>query len=195
MKRFLFTGIGGTVCIALCTFFCYSLSDSSEKNIIQNLRNGMTSQEVFEIIGDNYNYSYEGYPLANGVSKTVYNYNIDNIELFGTDIKSCMFVEIAEDDKLVNYGYHIGTYSDENNKDIYPYTQSELISEYDNIYNKLSEWYGEGEEYIDDEYSNILKGYEWHTEYGDIWFIVGTDLWGSPGQNEIVLSCSDMKNE
>lgn len=73
MKRFLFTGIGGTVCISLCTFFCYTFSDSS---------------------------------------------------------------------------------SDENNQDIYPYTQSELISEY------------------------------------NIWFIVGTDLWGTPGLNEITLSCS-----
>ncbi len=160
MKRFLFTGIGGTVCIGLCTFFCYALSDYSEDNIIQNLKNGMTSQEVFEILGDDYNYSYEGYPIENGVSKTVYNYNIDNIELFGTDIKSGMFAEISEDDKLVNYGYHIGTYFDENNQNVYPYTESELISEYDNIYNKLSEWYGDGEKYTADEYSNILKGYE-----------------------------------
>ncbi len=97
-----------------------------------------------------------------------YTINIDNIELFGTDIKSSMFAEISEDDKLVNYGYHIGTYFDENNQNVYPYTESELISEYDNIYNKLSEWYGDGEKYTADEYSNILKGYEWNTEYGDM---------------------------
>jgi len=171
-------------------------------NILKGVECGMTVPEVSETI------SYESVlqsesivPVNDNLHYKYTNcYNIENVSAFNVDMKTLMFTEFAflpnsghsDSDILINYGYHIGEYyNPETQKEEYPYSESELISEYDNIYSKLSEWYGEGKEYSAGEYSNILKGYEWHTEYGDIWFIVGTDLWGSPGQNKITLSCSD----
>ena len=37
----------------------------------------------------------------------------------------------------------------------------------------------------------MSKGYTWDTEYGQIWFVFGMNMWGSDGINKITLSCSD----
>jgi len=71
------------------------------------------------------------------------------------------------------------------------------------MYSRLCSWYGgDGVSSTDKEEDNVIKENTWETEEGQIWFIVGVDLWSvfesdvyENGINEIVLSCSALDGQ
>lgn len=165
------------------------------KEIIPGITLGMTKEDVFKIYGDDHIYveDYRGYGYKNNVE---YGYSLDRVDVFDIDLKTQVFFEFENDDKLVCYGYHIGRIGDYSDSS-YPYSENELIEAYDKIYSDLTEWYGDGSvaENIPDD--GKLKENSWENDYGSIWFIVGVNMWAhsepvsyEKGVNEIVLSCS-----
>ncbi len=164
------------------------------KEIIPGITLGMTKEDVFQIYGEDCLYieDYREYSYKNNVE---YGYSLDKVDVFDIDMKTQMFFEFENDDKLVCYGYHIGRIGDYNDSS-YPYSENELIEAYDKIYADLTEWYGDGLA-AENTYDNTLKENSWKNEYGSIWFVVGVNMWsdGEPvsyekGVNEIVLSCA-----
>lgn len=163
-------------------------------NIINGFECGMILSEIPETSVINTEESL--FPINENYSKYSNSYNIDNV--FDINMKTRMFTEFAyksgtehsDSDILICYGYHIGEYyNTETEKYEYPYSESELSAAYDSIYNTLVSWYGDGTECASDY--NMSKGYTWDTEYGEIWFVFGMNMWGSDGVNKITLSCSD----
>lgn len=163
--------------------------------IIPGISLGMTKEEVFEIFGDDciYTEDHRDYGFKDNVE---YGYSIDKVDVFDIDIKTQVFFEFENDDKLVCYGYHIGRTGDYYDS-VFPYSESELTEAYDKILEDLTEWYGNGSSDSNSYSNGILNENSWENEYGSIWFIVGVNMWsdGSPvsyvkGVNEIVLSCS-----
>lgn len=155
----------------------------------------MTKEEVFEVYGNNYNYTedFRDYGYKDTVK---YGYDIDKIDIFDVDMKTQVFFEFKDDEKLVCYGYHIGRIDDYNDS-VYPYSENELTENYDRIYKKLTEWYGEGTISHEYEDSNILKENSWGNEQSSIWLITGVNMWAidepvqyEKGCNEILLSCT-----
>lgn len=168
--------------------------EKSSKEIITGISLGMTKEEVFEVYGDNYSYTED---LKDYGKNTVeYGYDIDKVDVFDVDMKTQVFFEFEDDEKLTCYGYHIGR-TGEYHDSSFPYSENELVETYDKIYEKLTEWYGNNsdtETYSDD---GVIKKNLWKNEQGEIWFVVGVNMWatGEPvsyekGVNEIVLSCS-----
>lgn len=176
--------------------FSYADIDSAEKNIISGLECGMTSEEAFEAVGirlDEFDYIGGASPINDEYTKDMYCLNVENVSAFGINMDSYMFLEISSDDRLVNFGYHIGSSLNDDGSEEHIYTKEEIMTAYNAVYSRLSEWYGKGNTYPADEYSNISDGYEWFTEQGDIWAVAGEDLWGIKGQNEIIVSCSKLR--
>ena len=179
------------------------LSGCSQKNpepekheIIKGISLGMTKEELFEIYSDNYSYTEDrrDYGYKNTV---VYGYDIDKVDVFDVDMKTQMFFEFENDETLACYGYHIGCTGDYYDSS-YPYSENELTENYDKIYKKLTEWYGEStsnlENYVDE---GVLNENSWENEQGSIWFVVGVNMWEygelesyEKGVNEILLSCA-----
>lgn len=165
-----------------------------EKGIIPGITTGMTSDEVFAVVGSKYDNKLE----TETYKKTVeYEYTVEPGEAFGTDIGGYMFFEFDSlDDTLVTYGYHLGQ-SGSYEAPTYPYTAGELKSAYDTVMKSLSEWYGEGSESRENADYGVTEEYSWQTDGDKIWAIYGVNLWAVSepleyeyGLNEIVISCS-----
>ena len=191
----IFTLVGSCMLLSGCGSTKPEQEDKAHE-IIPGISLGMKKEEVFEIFGDNYIYTedHRNYGYKNNVE---YGYSIDKVDVFGVDIKTQMFFEFENNDKLVCYGYHIGRTGDYYDS-VYPYSKSELTEAYDKIFEDLTEWYGSQSTGLEASYNiGILNENSWENEYGSIWFIVGVNMWSdtSPvsyekGVNEIVLSCS-----
>jgi len=174
---------------------------ADSKEMIPGISIGMTKDEVFKEVGKDYTQSFDNRDI--GYKNTVeYDYFIDSVEALDVDMPAQMFFEFEDDDKLVCYGYHIGCKGEPDNL-TYPYSESELVSTYDDMYSRLCSWYGgDGVSSTDKEEDNVIKENTWETEEGQIWFIVGVDLWSvfesdvyENGINEIVLSCSALDGQ
>lgn len=159
--------------------------NSSDKSIISGIHNGMTQTDVISLLGDNFETEY--YDESNYYYvKTVYNYKTSNVDVFNINMPAIMFFEFSESGKLFNYGYHIG-FDGVN----YKYDLSKLSPAYEKINLQLTEWYGPGAKETND-FIGIDQILTWSTEYGDIWFVVGENMWSeNSGINEITLSCED----
>lgn len=160
--------------------------------IIDGLKIGMTKDEVFDIIGNDYVYSFKSDIYVN--DNYNYMYNIDRVDAFNLNIPSTMFV-VFSNGVLYNFGYHIGcTYNSEGNT-TYTNDIDGLVTAFNNISDVLTGYYGEGT--IPDaakyQYQGVIDGKEWdNTDYGEVWMIVGEDLWMvDGGVNEITLSSCD----
>ncbi len=160
--------------------------------VIPGLEIGMTTDEVFAVIGTDYTYSYKSDIHVN--ENITYNYNIDSVDIFDVNIPSVMFVEFS-DGILYNFGYHIGL--TEESLEEYSYTSdiNALTTAYDKIYGILTGYYGKsyGSDYYGYTSQGTIDEATWvNTDYGDVWMIVGQDLWmENSGVNEILISSCD----
>ncbi len=163
------------------------------KSIINGIRNGMTKDEVFAVIGKDYAYEKE-----KTTRKHSYYYIVQSGEVFDTNLEGKMFVEFdLETGLLVNYGYALGRLGTSDDRN-YPYSEQQLKEAYDKIYAVMTDWYGESTK---GNNSSPKAEYIWETDIGQIWAIYGVNLWSGyepptyeEGVNEIVLSCS-VENE
>lgn len=191
MKKILTSVLAAAV---LVLFSGCEKKETQEKNIIPGIRCGMTSDEVFDIVGSKYDNKIETETYKNTAE---YEYTIAAGEAFGTDIGGYMFFEFdSVSDTLLTYGYHLGQ-SGSYEAPTYPHTADELKNAYDTILADISDWYGEGSENRENADLGVLEEYSWQTGYGQVWAIYGTNLWAMSepeeyenGLNEIVISCS-----
>lgn len=179
--------------LAVGIISCFNISVANAENqhsIITGIKCGMTESEVIEILGNDIVYTLDSSNINPEDDDYTNFYNTDKISDFNVDMSSVIITEFSGDNTLNGYGYNIGThYNEQTEKFEYPYSESELLEVYDGIYNQLVQWYGEG----GDGYNiyGALREYTWNTEYGEIWFVVGTDLFSeSSGINKIILTCS-----
>lgn len=161
----------------------------SEKSIISGIRNGMTKDEVFAVLGREYTDEEEKL-----TQRYAYYYPVKSGDAFGTELEGEMFVEFdLKTGLLVNYGYALGRVGTKDDK-TYPYTEQQLKEAYDKIYSVMTDWYGEGTK-------GILSGpkaeYTWETDNGQVWAVYGVNFWSAndpetyeKGINELILSCS-----
>ena len=161
----------------------------SEKSIISGIRNGMTKDEVFAVLGKEYTDEEEEL-----TQRYAYYYPVKSGDVFGTELEGEMFVEFdLKTGLLVNYGYALGRVGTKDNK-IYPYTEQQLKEAYDKIYSVMTDWYGEGPK---GSLSGPKAEYTWETDNGQVWAVYGVNLWSAnepetyeKGINELILSCS-----
>lgn len=159
------------------------------KSIITGIRNGMTKDEVFAVLGKGYTAEEE--KLS---QKYAYYYPVQAGEAFDTDLEGEMFVEFdLKTELLVNYGYALGRLGTTKDR-TYPYNEQQLKTAYDKIYAVMTDWYGEGTK---GSFSSPKAEYIWETDNGQVWAIYGVNLWNEnepetyeKGVNELVLSCS-----
>ena len=161
----------------------------SEKSIISGIRNGMTKDEVFAVLGKEYTDEEEEL-----TQRYAYYYPVKSGDVFGTELEGEMFVEFdLKTGLLVNYGYALGRVGTKDNK-TYPYTEQQLKEAYDKIYSVMTDWYGEGTK---GSLSGPKAEYTWETDNGQVWAVYGVNLWSAnepetyeKGINELILSCS-----
>jgi len=161
----------------------------SEKSIISGIRNGMTKDEVFAVLGREYTDEEEKL-----TQRYAYYYPVKSGDAFGTELEGEMFVEFdLKTGLLVNYGYALGRVGTKDNK-TYPYTEQQLKEAYDKIYSVMTDWYGEGTK---GSLSGPKAEYTWETDNGQVWAVYGVNLWSAnepetyeKGINELILSCS-----
>ena len=161
----------------------------SEKSIISGIRNGMTKDEVFAVLGREYTDEEEKL-----TQRYAYYYPVKSGDAFGTELEGEMFVEFdLKTGLLVNYGYALGRVGTKDDK-TYPYTEQQLKEAYDKIYSVMTDWYGEGTK---GSLSGPKAEYTWETDNGQVWAVYGVNLWSAnepetyeKGINELILSCS-----
>ena len=161
----------------------------SEKSIISGIRNGMTKDEVFAVLGREYTDEEEKL-----TQRYAYYYPVKSGDVFGTELEGEMFVEFdLKTGLLVNYGYALGRVGTKDDK-TYPYTEQQLKEAYDKIYSVMTDWYGEGTK---GSLSGPKAEYTWETDNGQVWAVYGVNLWSAnepetyeKGLNELILSCS-----
>ncbi len=161
----------------------------SEKSIISGIRNGMTKDEVFAVLGREYTDEEEKL-----TQRYAYYYPVKSGDVFGTELEGEMFVEFdLKTGLLVNYGYALGRVGTKEDK-TYPYTEQQLKEAYDKVYSVMTDWYGEGTK---GSLSGPKAEYTWETDNGQVWAVYGVNLWSAnepetyeKGLNELILSCS-----
>lgn len=161
----------------------------SEKSIISGIRNGMTKDEVFAVLGREYTDEEEKL-----TQRYAYYYPVKSGDVFGTELEGEMFVEFdLKTGLLVNYGYALGRVGTKDDK-TYPYTEQQLKEAYDKVYSVMTDWYGEGTK---GSLSGPKAEYTWETDNGQVWAVYGVNLWSAnepetyeKGLNELILSCS-----
>lgn len=161
----------------------------SEKSIISGIRNGMTKDEVFAVLGREYTDEEEKL-----TQRYAYYYPVKSGDVFGTELEGEMFVEFdLKTGLLVNYGYALGRVGTKDDK-TYPYTEQQLKEAYDKVYSVMTDWYGEGTK---GSLSGPKAEYTWETDNGQVWAVYGVNLWSAndpetyeKGINELILSCS-----
>ena len=143
----------------------------SEKSIISGIRNGMTKDEVFAVLGREYTDEEEKL-----TQRYAYYYPVKSGDAFGTELEGEMFVEFdLKTGLLVNYGYALGRVGTKDNK-TYPYTEQQLKEAYDKIYSVMTDWYGEGTK---GSLSGPKAEYTWETDNGQVWAVYGVNLWSA----------------
>ena len=160
-----------------------------EKSIISGIRNGMTKDEVFAVLGKEYTDEEEKL-----TQRYAYYYPVKSGDVFGTELEGEMFVEFdLKTGLLVNYGYALGRVGTKDDK-TYPYTEQQLKEACDKIYSVMTDWYGEGTK---GSLSDPKAEYTWETDNGQVWAVYGVNLWSAnepetyeKGLNELILSCS-----
>lgn len=161
----------------------------SEKSIISGIRNGMTKDEVFAVLGKEYTDEEEKL-----TQRYAYYYPVKSGDVFGTELEGEMFVEFdLKTGLLVNYGYALGRVGTKDDK-TYPYIEQQLKEAYDKVYSVMTDWYGEGTK---GSLSGPKAEYTWETDNGQVWAVYGVNLWSAnepetyeKGLNELILSCS-----
>lgn len=161
----------------------------SKKSIISGIRNGMTKDEVFAVLGREYTDEEEKL-----TQRYAYYYPVKSGDVFGTELEGEMFVEFdLKTGLLVNYGYALGRVGTKDDK-TYPYTEQQLKEAYDKVYSVMTDWYGEGTK---GSLSSPKAEYTWETDNGQVWAAYGVNLWSAnepetyeKGINELILSCS-----
>lgn len=161
----------------------------SEKSIISGIRNGMTKDEVFAVLGREYIDEEEKL-----TQRYAYYYPVKSGDVFGTELEGEMFVEFdLKTGLLVNYGYALGRVGTKEDK-TYPYTEQQLKEAYDKVYSVMTDWYGEGTK---GNLSGPKAEYTWETDNGQVWAVYGVNLWSAnepetyeKGINKLILSCS-----
>lgn len=155
--------------------------------VIPGLEIGMTTNEVFSVIGTDYTHDYKSDIHVN--EDIIYYYNIDKVEAFNINIPSVMFVEFS-DGILYNFGYHIGMTMKSEYETIYTDDINALTTAYDKIFNILTDYYGKSSDTELSSAYGAIKENSWtNTDYGDLWMLVGENLWSSDSHvNEILIS-------
>lgn len=156
-------------------------------NILDQLKTGMTIEDVFAVIGKDYDYEYRA-----GYKPSVeYDYSFTADEVFDTGLRGYMFVEFDEKtDELICFGYHIGNVGNVENSS-YPYSESELKEAFNKLLPSLEEEYGNATVPSAFSGEGVKAEYSWSMGTDQLWAIWGTDLWGaSSGVNEIIVSRS-----
>ena len=156
-------------------------------NILSQLDTGMTEEEVFSVIGRNYDHKYDdGYKPS-----LEYDYSFSSDEVFGTELNGYMFVEFdSKTQELICCGYHIGAVGNAE-KAVYPYSEDMLANGYDKIIEKLISEYGEGQRPVDYTGEGVKSEMSWNDGSDQLWAIYGTNLWSKEsGVNEIIVSRS-----
>lgn len=176
------------LCLMKRSLISKSSTPQADKSIITGIHNGMTKYEVFSVLGKNYTYEQEK------TLKYSYYYPIKAGYAFDADLEGQMFVEFdLKTNLLVNYGYAFGRIGS-SGEWTYPYSEEDLKTAYDTIYDYMSDWYGEGTKGSN---TSPISEYLWETDFGQVWAMYGINLWAATepetyekGVNEIVLSCS-----
>ena len=163
---------------------------SESQSIITGVECGMTESEVIGVIGNDIVYTLDSSNISPEDNDYTNFYNTDTIELFNIKMSSVILTEFSGDNTLNGYGYNIGMYYDEETQNFeYLYSESALVEAYDQIYSQLVQWYGEGSDGLN--VYGTIKECTWNTEYGDVWLVVGMDLFGeSSGVNKVMLTCT-----
>lgn len=177
------------LCLMKKELISQNAETNETKSIITGIRNGMTKDEVFAVLGKGYTAEEE--KLS---QKYAYYYPVKIGDVFDTDLEGEMFVEFdTETELLVNYGYALGRLGTTKDR-IYPYNEQQLKTAYDKIYSIMTDWYGEGTK---GSFPNPKAEYIWEIDDGQVWAIYGVNLWNEnepetyeKGINELVLSCS-----
>lgn len=162
-------------------------SRNNSVDILSQLKTGMTMEDVFAVIGKDYDYEYSA-----GYKPSVeYDYSFTADEVWGTGLRGYMFVEFDEKtNELTCFGYHIGAVGHVEDCS-YPYSESELEEAFNKLLPTLEEEYGKTDEPSAFSGEGIKDEYSWSMGTDQLWAIWGTDLWGaSSGVNEIIVSRS-----
>ena len=155
-------------------------------NVLSELRTGMTEDEVFSIIGENYDYKSD--VRCNSME---YDYSFASDEVFGTGLSGYMFAEFdSESKQLICCGYHIGAVGNVDESE-HPYGEDKLAAGYAKVIEKLTADYGDGQRPIEYSGEGIKDEISWSDGSDQLWAIYGTDLWGKEsGVNEMIVSRS-----
>ncbi|MDD6279802.1 MAG: hypothetical protein PUA81_08480 [Oscillospiraceae bacterium] len=173
----------------------------SDSSIIGGVDKNTTEDEILSIFGSDY--IYEEYNEPGYKETRQYTYNFDNLTVCGinTYMHGSMFFEFNIDGSMRGYGYHLGSVYTNDENFIYPYSEDELKSTYDEIYNSLQNTFGDGTYKTGLSDANVFSEYEWDTDNGQLWFVYGVDMWAiepaktyEKGINEIILSCYENEN-
>lgn len=161
-------------------------------SIIPGIHTGMTEDEMLDIIGYGFNSLITPEDGEFYDSRTDYEYIVDSVPVLNCNMPAVMFFEFNTQGILYNYGYHIGYDSN-----TYYYGGTELINEYDSIYELLENsgisWTDITSDYADMEALGIVKANSGTVPGNDMekfWFVVRTDMRGGE-INEITFSCED----
>lgn len=177
-------------------------TNRGQNNIIPYIYLGMSSDEVVSRTGvdygpgEKYNMDGEidGYLLTcSGDEADIFNMN-PYIQAMNPDMEYCLTFEFSNDDVLWGYTCQIGAKKNDDFSISYPYGESELTEMYEQIYDILCDWYGEPEKgSMMEQVPGIIAQYLWYdTEFGNINFWYGIDMWGEgSGMNSIYLCCDD----
>lgn len=164
-----------------------SQSPNNGQNILSQLKTGMSEEDVFAVIGKDYDYEYSA-----GYKPSVeYDYSFAADEVFNTGLGGYIFVEFDEkNNELTCFGYHIGAVGHVEDHS-YPYSESELEEAFNKLLPYLEEEYGNADEPSAFSGEGVKAEYSWSMGTDQLWAIWGTDLWGaSSGVNEIIVSRS-----
>ncbi|MGN0614309.1 MAG: dockerin type I domain-containing protein [Porcipelethomonas sp.] len=173
---------------------CSCVQGYNPQSVIPDICIGMSESEVMETVGTDYIYKVLPEDDLREMDRTTYYYNVDSLDHFGIDMPAVMFFEFTRNSKLYNYGYQIGCTCDSDFNFHYSYSKSELVSAYNSICSVLQQSFGKGIKNPNSwmTEAGVLSEYIWqYTDFGQIWFIVGTDLWGESGANHMTLSSCD----
>jgi len=154
---------------------------------------GMTKEEVFSILGDDYDNMVE----KSTRPSVEYEYKTKTDTDFGTDLPGYIFAEFDTENKLICFGCHLGLTGDLN-EPVYPYTEDELERAYNRLLQEIELRFGAPSS-SENQYSDsgVKAQNIWDTDKGQVWAIYGTNLWAAyapdkyeKGVNEVVVSYS-----
>ena len=179
-----------------------SKTNRGQKNIIPYIYLGMSVDEVVSRTGvdfdpDEKNNLYgeiDGYVLTySGEEADIFNMN-PYIQALNPNMEYCLNFDFSNNDILWGYSCQIGAKKNNDFSISYPYGEAELTEMYEQIYDILCDWYGEAEKgSMVGQVPGVIAEYLWYdTEFGNINFWYGVDMWvEDSGINSIYLCCDD----